>query len=104
MSSLPALQLPGIGPQAEILESHIALDTSCHHCVADCAGVDSYKWMLYGDDDTVFVLDNVIKVLSSLDYTQPYFLSDALWWPDNGNGAPACLCTAASQLITDAAQ
>ena len=51
-----------------------------------CAGADSYKWILYGEDDTVFFLDNIIKVLSNLDHSQPYLLSDALWWPEHGKG------------------
>lgn len=50
------------------------------------SGVDSYKWILYGDDDTVFAIDNVINILSNLDPAQPYLLSDAIWWPEGGRG------------------
>ncbi|KAK9785869.1 hypothetical protein WJX73_002692 [Symbiochloris irregularis] len=75
-------------------------------------GLDSYKWLLYGDDDTVFFIDNVIKVLGDLDYAQPYFLSDALWWPETGNvsslrlhpnrDAPRCLpCNFADPLLAN---
>lgn len=46
----------------------------------------SYKWILYGDDDTVFFQDNVIAMLGTLDHRQPYLLSDCLWWPEGGNG------------------
>ena len=49
--------------------------------------VDSWKWMLYGDDDTVFFMDNVLKLLNELDHNVPYFISDCIWWPMNGNGA-----------------
>ena len=48
--------------------------------------VDSWKWMLYGDDDTVFFMDNVLKLLNELDHNVPYFISDCIWWPMNGNG------------------
>ncbi len=44
--------------------------------------------MLYGDDDTVFFLDNVIALLNTLDWRQPYLLSDCLWWPEGGQGTP----------------
>ena len=45
-----------------------------------------WKWMLYGDDDTVFFLDNVVALLETLDWRQPYLLSDSLWWPEGGSG------------------
>ncbi|KAK9797832.1 hypothetical protein WJX73_005489 [Symbiochloris irregularis] len=75
-------------------------------------GYDSYKWILYGDDDTVFVIDNIIKVLSTLDFSQPYLISDALWWPENGKSdrkkihanrdAPRCLpCNYTDLLLVD---
>ena len=43
---------------------------------------DSYKWMLYGDDDTVFYLDNVLRMLEALDLdpAMPYFLTDHIWF------------------------
>ncbi|KAG2454903.1 hypothetical protein HYH02_000733 [Chlamydomonas schloesseri] len=40
---------------------------------------DSYKWMLYGDDDTVFFLPGVRKLLARFDPEQPLALSDNLW-------------------------
>lgn len=43
-------------------------------------GADSYKWMLYGDDDTVFYLDNVLRMLEPLDHTTPYFITDHIWF------------------------
>ncbi|KAK9816722.1 hypothetical protein WJX72_004239 [[Myrmecia] bisecta] len=61
----------------------------------------SWKWMLYGDDDTVFFPDNVLKLVESLDHTMPYFISDAIWYPQMQDGkevhvhpnpdAPRCL-------------
>lgn len=43
-------------------------------------GADSYKWMLYGDDDTVFNLDNVLRLLEPLDHTMPYYITDHIWF------------------------
>lgn len=40
----------------------------------------SYKWMLYGDDDTVFYLDNVLRMLETLDHTMPYYITDHIWF------------------------
>lgn len=36
---------------------------------------DSYKWLLYGDDDTFYFLDAAINVLQHLDPDMPYFLT-----------------------------
>ena len=38
---------------------------------------DTYKWLLYGDDDTVWFMDGVLDVLSDLDPDTPYFISGA---------------------------
>ncbi len=45
-------------------------------------GYDNFKWMLYGDDDTVFFIDNALDMLEGLDHNMPYFLTDHLWFPD----------------------
>lgn len=37
----------------------------------------------------MFFIDSIIKVLSNLDHSQPYLLSDALWWPEHGKGMTA---------------
>ena len=39
----------------------------------------TYKWMLYGDDDTVYFMPNVMKLLERLDHTVPMALTDNLW-------------------------
>lgn len=49
-------------------------------------GIDNYKWILYGDDDTVFFIDNVMETLKQFDWRQPYLFTDCLWWPQNGSG------------------
>lgn len=45
-------------------------------------GPDNFKWMLFGDDDTVFLIDNVLNLLPHLDPTVPYFMTDHLWYPE----------------------
>lgn len=47
------------------------------------AGIDSYKWILFGDDDTVFYTDNALRLLSTLDHNMPYVLSDHIWFPND---------------------
>eukprot|EP00891_Asterochloris_glomerata_P005118 jgi/Astpho2/5118/fgenesh1_pg.00073_%23_16_t len=58
-----------------------------------------YKWLLYGDDDTLWFVDGVFDLVKDLDPGMPYFISDNLWWSDVqgavGNqpnlNAPRCL-------------
>lgn len=38
----------------------------------------TYKWMLGGDDDTLFYLPNVMSMLSKYNHSLPYFISDHL--------------------------
>ena len=38
----------------------------------------TYKWLLYGDDDTFFFTDAVLSVLGRLDPEMPYFLTGVL--------------------------
>ena len=55
----------------------------------------SYKWMLYGDDDTVFYLDNVLRMLETLDHTMPYYITDHIWFLKSlteGDLSPAMAC------------
>lgn len=40
-------------------------------------GVD-YKWMLYGDDDTMWFLSAVLDLLRDYDSELPYFISGML--------------------------
>ncbi|DBB03610.1 hypothetical protein WJX82_006761 [Trebouxia sp. C0006] len=49
-------------------------------------GYNNFKWMLYGDDDTVFFIDNALDMLEGLDHNMPYFLTDHLWFPDQFDG------------------
>ncbi|DBA97859.1 hypothetical protein WJX82_007212 [Trebouxia sp. C0006] len=55
---------------------------------AHLRGYDNFKWMLYGDDDTVFFVDNALDMLEELDHNMPYFLTDHLWFPDQFDGQP----------------
>ena len=44
---------------------------------------DSYKWMLYGDDDTLFFVDAVLDLLLPYDPELPYAISDNIWFEAN---------------------
>nr|XP_010933989.1 uncharacterized protein LOC105054219 [Elaeis guineensis] len=37
-------------------------------------GLDNVRWFVMGDDDTVFVPDNLVRVLSQFDHRQPYYI------------------------------
>ena len=43
---------------------------------------DTYKWMLYGDDDTQFFLDGALRLAKDFDPDLPWFIT----------GAPFLLC------------
>ncbi|GLI68035.1 hypothetical protein VaNZ11_012358 [Volvox africanus] len=54
---------------------------------------ETYKWMLYGDDDTLFFMEPVKRMLASFDPSLPLALSDNLWYlsyQPNAH-APRCL-------------
>lgn len=36
---------------------------------------DTYKWLLYGDDDTVWFMESVMKLLQDFDPDLPYFIT-----------------------------
>ncbi|GFR48863.1 hypothetical protein Agub_g10817 [Astrephomene gubernaculifera] len=54
---------------------------------------DTYKWMLYGDDDTLFFMDAVKRLLASFDPDLPLAFSDNLWYlgAHPNPHAPRCL-------------
>ena len=58
---------------------------------------DSYKWLLYGDDDTVWFIDSVLELVSDLDPEMPYFISGAaapcLHVPAVDHTGHECVCT-----------
>lgn len=39
------------------------------------AGSPPYKWLLYGDDDTLWLLSNVLRLLRRYDWTMPYLVA-----------------------------
>ena len=45
-------------------------------------GLDSYSYILYGDDDTVWFPENVLRLVNGLDHTMPFVLSDHMWFPE----------------------
>ncbi|MEW5312756.1 MAG: hypothetical protein WDW38_004365 [Sanguina aurantia] len=53
----------------------------------------TYKWLLYGDDDTIFYMDGVRKLLSRFDPSLPLAITDNLWYTAKHPTyeAPRCL-------------
>lgn len=79
---------------ASPLDTWVGYESNTHHApmvaalrLAHSTFKGSYSWLLSGDDDTVFVVDNVLSMLRELqlDPSVPYFLSDdqcsAQWGP-----------------------
>ncbi|ESW24161.1 hypothetical protein PHAVU_004G107300 [Phaseolus vulgaris] len=40
-------------------------------------GMKDVRWFMMGDDDTVFIVDNVVRILSKYDHTQFYYLGSS---------------------------
>ncbi|XP_027922945.1 uncharacterized protein LOC114180852 [Vigna unguiculata] len=40
-------------------------------------GLKNVRWFMMGDDDTVFIVDNVVRVLSKYDHTQFYYVGSS---------------------------
>lgn len=59
------------------------------------AGSNSYKWILYGDDDTVFMVDNVLALLNSLDHEHPISSQTAC-----GGHGKLCLAAYHALIVT----
>ena len=51
-------------------------------------GIDSYRWILYGDDDTVWFPDVILKLVNRMDHETPYFLTDHIWFPEWKGDSP----------------
>lgn len=45
---------------------------------------DTYKWMLYGDDDTIFFVEGVQNLVKDIDPNLPYFITGKL------SSCPSC--------------
>lgn len=62
---------------------------------------ESYKWLLYGDDDTVFFPEAALQLLAGFDPDLPYAITDNMWFEESlvaqppfrhpAAGAPRCL-------------
>lgn len=71
------LPFPAGFPRALIGELRLGIvPFLAHEWLASTAG--SYKWMLYGDDDTVWFLPGVMKVVEGLDPELPWLLTGTL--------------------------
>lgn len=59
---------------------------------------DTYKWMLYGDDDTQFFLDGALRLAKDFDPDLPWFitgnaaLASPNCMPHRGNSTVIVLC------------
>lgn len=62
-------------------------------------GVDSYKWILFGEDDTVFFISNAMKLLQHLDHNLPYLLTDNIQYPQQHINGKVKLCLIVSMLM-----
>ncbi len=47
-----------------------------------------YKWVLSGDDDTLWFMDGVSKLLQTFDHNMPYAITDEIFWHSWGDAAP----------------
>ena len=73
-------------------------DHACTCCRAAAApflgnftvGSQNYKWLIFGDDDTVFLIDNVLKLVNEMDHKVPYFMTDHIWFPEREG--THCIC------------
>ena len=63
---------------------------TCSLCCACQALGDTYKWMLYGDDDTLFFVDAVLDLLQLFDPELPYAISDNIWFEANSALVRGC--------------
>lgn len=43
----------------------------------------TYKWVLYGDDDTIFFIDTILRLLQDFDEHLPYFITGMQSAPDS---------------------
>lgn len=51
---------------------------------------EAFKWLFYGDDDTVFLVEAAIQVVRTLDPDLPYFLT---------GGAPLIIALRSSRPV-----
>jgi hypothetical protein len=49
---------------------------------------NSYKWLLYGDDDTLFFPDAVLDLLEPFDHDLPYAITDNVWFEADVTARP----------------
>lgn len=50
-------------------------------------GLGNYAWILNGDDDTIYIIENVLAMVNRFDHDLPFHLSDNIWFPEwDGEG------------------
>ena len=50
-------------------------DAACTALLVQAFADRPYKWLLYGDDDTLWFVDGVLDLVKDLDPGMPYFIS-----------------------------
>ncbi|GIL52680.1 hypothetical protein Vafri_8499 [Volvox africanus] len=85
----------GTGDLGKIFHGYMAGDTRVAMApfLAHQYFGETYKWMLYGDDDTLFYMPAVKRLLAHLDPELPIAISDNLWFRARHPNlfAPRCL-------------
>ncbi|GLI68037.1 hypothetical protein VaNZ11_012360 [Volvox africanus] len=85
----------GTGDLGKIFHGYMAGDTRAAMApfLAHQYFGETYKWMLYGDDDTLFYMPAVKRMLAHLDPELPIAISDNLWFRARHPNlfAPRCL-------------
>ncbi|KDD73225.1 hypothetical protein H632_c2408p1, partial [Helicosporidium sp. ATCC 50920] len=57
--------------------------------VHEHVGESNYRWMLFGDDDTLWHMDSVASIISRLDPDLPWMITDHAWfWGEEQGGEP----------------
>lgn len=64
-------------------------------------GLENYAWILNGDDDTMFLMENVLSMVNRMDHSLPYHLSDNIWFPEwDGEPPPHCIASRIDSMPT----
>ncbi|KAK9855489.1 hypothetical protein WJX84_001224 [Apatococcus fuscideae] len=63
-------------------------------------GLDNFKWIMFGDDDTIWFWEGMLRLLEPFDHNTPYIITDGAYWHNWGrpaapnfdeDGPPRCL-------------
>jgi len=71
--------VPQVKPRDIVFGYRHPGDYRLAHTPLTAHGRNKYKWMLYGDDDTLWLMDAVARLVEPFDHTMPVMLSDNFW-------------------------